>query len=120
MVMQWKCSDQEVKEEREKEVGSVLGASQMKIGNQKGRKTMRQNRREQEIRTSIKAPMGWLMSGLAWLGILNLSKLKEKLTNFSEEEFTTFLKEMAEEILDVAMGRTLDELATDVMYERLE
>jgi len=50
----------------------------------------------------------------------SLSKLKEKLMNFSEEEFTAFLKEKAEEILDVAVGKTLDELATEVLSERAE
>ena len=47
----------------------------------------------------------------------DLSTFKEKVSNMNEEEFRMFLKEKAEEILDIAADRVLGEIADKVMGE---
>ena len=47
----------------------------------------------------------------------DLSTFKEQVLNMNEEEFRMFLKEKAEEILDIAADRVLGEIADKVMGE---
>jgi len=49
----------------------------------------------------------------------DLSTFKEKVSNMNEEEFRMFLKEKAEEIMDLAADRVLEEIADKVMGEEV-
>ena len=50
---------------------------------------------------------------------LNAVNFKKKLLNLTDNEFTAFLRAKAEEILDIAIDRTLDD-AVDLVMEETE
>ena len=50
---------------------------------------------------------------------LNAVNFKKKLLNLTDKEFTAFLRAKAEEILDIAVDRTLDD-AVDLVMEETE
>ena len=48
---------------------------------------------------------------------LNAESFKKQLLNLTDKEFTAFLKAKAEEILDIAVDKTLDDAVNLVMEE---
>ena len=48
---------------------------------------------------------------------LNAESFKKQLLNLTDKEFTAFLKAKAEEILDIAVDKTLDDAVNLVMAE---